>query len=152
MTDTTPKELVEVTQTDRNAAAALIKARPLVENADIILHAGADDGAFVQAFARHRIEALSTPNPKVGELADELERCRVDRGIGERVTIPLVLRDRILTALRSIPEDGVERSQQVQDTIDELGWPQPSPETCRRAAAMLSALSSSSDIPGERNE
>jgi hypothetical protein len=47
-----------VTQADREAAAALIEARPLVDNTDIIKHAGADDSGFVQAFARHRSEAV----------------------------------------------------------------------------------------------
>jgi hypothetical protein len=49
--------VTNVTQEDREAAAAIIKARPTVENCDIILHGGADDGAFVQAFARHREQA-----------------------------------------------------------------------------------------------
>jgi len=49
-----------VTQEDREAAASLIAARPLADNVDIIRHAGADDGGFVQAFARHRI-ASSRP-------------------------------------------------------------------------------------------
>jgi hypothetical protein len=49
--------VTNVTQEDREAAAAIIKARPMVENCDIISHGGADDGAFVQAFARHREQA-----------------------------------------------------------------------------------------------
>jgi hypothetical protein len=56
---------VVVTQEAREAAAALIAARPLVENPDIIMYGGADDGGFVQAFARFEHEIrLSTLSEK----------------------------------------------------------------------------------------
>lgn len=64
---------VVVTQADRDAAAALIDARPMVENPDIIRHGGADDGGFVQAFARHRIEATTAYQGRVERLEEALK-------------------------------------------------------------------------------
>jgi hypothetical protein len=69
-----PTPDVQVTQDDREAAAALIKARPIVENYDIILLGGADDGAFVQAFVRHRLATASEPTREVPTAPAESER------------------------------------------------------------------------------
>lgn len=66
-------EIVPVEQCDREAAAALIAAAPMVDNVDIIKLAGADDSGFVQAFARHRLAALSQSARPVASEGEAVE-------------------------------------------------------------------------------
>lgn len=61
MTDNKHAEAVEVTQADREAAVVYIKvwAGPSTET-DYIVEGRSDNSPLVQAFARHRLDALNT--------------------------------------------------------------------------------------------
>jgi hypothetical protein len=74
----------EVTQEDRNTAAALVIAAPTVDHPDIILHKGSDDTEFVQTFTRHRIASTTALQ---AELAEARARVAVLEGaLGALIT------------------------------------------------------------------
>ncbi|MBO9602583.1 MAG: hypothetical protein J7496_08755 [Novosphingobium sp.] len=67
-----PAPTGEVTQGDREAAAALIVAAPIVENPGIIRFRGADDGGFVQAFRNHRLRSVAPLEAENARLREAL--------------------------------------------------------------------------------
>jgi len=100
---------ITITQADREAAARLVQAAPLVDNPDIIRLGGADDSGFVQAFAAHRLSAIEEAANVAEQQSEVNARARIDRADDELAFEFRGLGNVIATAIRALAQPPVAK-------------------------------------------